>query len=111
MVQAMHNNRRALERFKLRVPATLEVLTEDEKLKPTIIKLFTSDICAGGAFFHTDKPLPEGTSVAIDLVLSIDQIKQLEGRQAYIEVKGRVVRTDGDGMAICFDKGYRIQSL
>ena len=101
--------KRRLERFDLKIPARLECLLGDEEGET--LDLLTSDICAGGAFFHTDEPLPEGTQVKIDLVLPLEKIKKLAADcdHAFIKVTGTVLRAEAKGMAICFDKGYEIR--
>jgi hypothetical protein len=104
-------NLRRLERFTLKLPASIEIVSESEEHDKEILNLLTTNICSGGAFFHTDRPLPEGTSVKIDLVLAIDELKKLEGKQAFIKVNGEVIRAESDGMAICFGSDYTIKSL
>jgi len=104
-------NLRRLERFTLNLPASIEIVVESEEHDQEVMNLLTTNICSGGAFFHTDRPLPEGTSVKIDLVLAIDELKKLDGKQAFIKVKGEVVRADSDGMAICFGSDYSIKSM
>ena len=106
----MENSRR-LERFTLKLPATIEFVSETEEHDKEVLSLLTTNICSGGAFFHTDRPLPEGTSVKIDLVLAINELKKLEGKQAFIKVNGEVIRADSDGMAICFGRDYTIKSM
>jgi len=101
--------KRRLERFDLKMPAKIESMTSDQEEK--ILNLLTSNICSGGAFFHTTQPLPEGSQVKIDLVLPLDNLKKLKDdcKQAYIEVTGRVLRSESEGMAILFDKDYLIR--
>ena len=103
--------KRRLERFELRIPAKVEVITSDQDRET--LDLFTSDICSGGAFFHTDQPLPEGTDVKIDLVLPLEEIKKLreDSSHAYIKITGTVLRSESAGMAVCFKKNYKIQPL
>jgi len=100
--------KRRLERFDLELPATIELLTPDQE--KSLINLLTSNICSGGAYFHTTQPLPEGTQVKIDLVLPLDKLRKLkkEHKKAYIKVTGRVLRSELEGMAICFDEDYQI---
>ena len=100
--------RRRLERFDLKIPATVEFMNLEHKEK--ILNLLTSNICSGGAYFDTTQPLPEGTQVKIDLVLPLDKLKKLkdEYKQAYIKVTGRVLRSESEAMAICFDEDYQI---
>jgi hypothetical protein len=103
-------NKRRLERFNLQLPASIEVVSDDGDHDTKVLNLLTRNACSGGVYFHTDQPLPEGTQVKIDLVLSIDTLKKIEGKQAFIKVNGAVIRTDSTGMAICFDENYSIKS-
>ena len=111
MVTIIKRERRRLGRFRLEIPATIEVLNSDlEKVKSD---LKTSNISSGGAFFHTMQPLAEGTPVKIDLILPLDKLKQLKNdhNQAYIKVTGKVLRSESKGMAISFDSNYVIRPL
>ncbi len=98
---------RKLERFTLELVASISVTGEGSAEKN--IKLNTSDISSGGAFFNTEKPLPVGTEIKIDMVLPLDKLKKIKGKQAKIEVSGAVVRIDQEGMAISFKKDYQIK--
>ncbi len=100
--------KRRLERFYLEIPAAIELLGSDPEDR--LLNLLTSNVCSGGAYFHTTRPLPEGTRVKIDLVLPIDRLKKLkdEYKQACIKVTGTVLRSESEGMAICFDEGYQV---
>ena len=100
--------RRSLERFDLHIPATIELLiTRQEK---ELIRLLTKNVCSGGAYFYTTKPLPESTPVKIDLVLPLDKLKTLKDKwkHALIKVTGKVLRSEPEGMAVCFDDDYQI---
>ncbi|UCB49204.1 MAG: PilZ domain-containing protein [Deltaproteobacteria bacterium] len=100
--------RRKLQRFSLEIPARVEVIS-GEKQKGTI-EVLTSDICAGGAYFKTPRPLPEGTQVKIDMVLPLEHLRKLseEYNRAYIKVSGTVLRTESSGMAVSFDEDYEL---
>lgn len=102
--------RRKLERFNFEVPAKLEIpLSSGEK---RILNLPTTNICAGGAFFHTAEALPEGTKVKIDLVLPLDRLKELiSHNRISVKVNGTVVRSGSAGMAISFEEDYQIMPL
>jgi hypothetical protein len=102
--------RRKLERFRLRVPARIEVVNQDRDVEetPPALNLTAENICSCGAFFHTSSPLPEGTEVKIDMVLDLDGVRGLEGKRSLICVPGRVLRSEPTGMAICFGKDYEI---
>ena len=99
--------KRKFERFDLKIPAKVEVLSSEGE---TILDLTTNDVSSGGAFFHTSRPLPEGTDVKIDLVLPMDKLKKIQDEydQVYIKITGTVLRVDPRGMAIYFDKNYHI---
>lgn len=97
---------RRLERFGLGLPSQVQVSEKQED--EAVMALETRDVCAGGAFFRTDQVLKEGTEVAIDLVLPLDELKKLDGRQTLIKVSGVVVRTEDEGMAIQFNKRFKL---
>jgi hypothetical protein len=104
-------NTRGLQRYSLQLPATIEIVAEADKRDKEIINLLTSNVCSGGAYFHTEKPLPEGTHVKIDLVLSIDELKKMKGKHALIKVTGQVIRAESEGMAISFKNNYKIRPV
>ena len=101
-------DKRTFERFELKVPARVGIEGWDQKREE--ISLVTSNICAGGAYFFKKAPIPEGTRVQMDFVLSIDKLKGLLDSQCRIKVKGEVVRSEETGIAIRFDKDYQIES-
>ena len=104
----MMKERRELERFDLRVPAKIGVIHPGRE-KQTV-ELLTSNICSNGAFFHTRRPLPEGTQVKVALILPFNKLQILKDQrpQAHVKVTGTVLRTVSTGMAICFNKDYEI---
>ena len=105
----MMKERRELERFDLRVPAKIGVIHPGRE-KETV-ELLSSNICSNGAFFHTRRPLPEGTQVKVDLILPFNKLQILKDqcRQAHVKVTGTVLRTASKGMAICFNPNYEIR--
>ena len=111
MVLLRMSENRSLERFDLELPAKVEIIPEDEEAEVQILNIFTKDICAGGAFFRAECQLPEGTKVNIDLVMPLENLKELTGKHAYIEVSGYVVRNGDEGFAIRFEPDYRIKSI
>ena len=101
------DEKRKMERFDLKVPTALSWTLKDNAQES--VELMTHNICAGGAYLETQKPLPQGTQVKMDLILQLDWLRKYgERRQSHIEVSGTVIRTDQQGMAICFDRKYRI---
>ncbi|MBW2608786.1 MAG: PilZ domain-containing protein [Deltaproteobacteria bacterium] len=103
------NDKRVFERFELKVPARVEV--EGGPGQGEEISLLTSNICAGGAFFHTKDPIPEGTKVQLEFVLSIDKLKEILDSECRIKVEGKVVRTEEAGIAVRFDDDYEIEPV
>ena len=100
--------RREFERFDLELPARVEVETPGQRTEPFSLK--TSNISAGGVFFPTAKPPSEDTKVQLNLILVVEKLKKLTGSQCHIKVKGTVVRSEEDGMAIRFQRDYDITS-
>jgi hypothetical protein len=102
---------RRLERFDLIVPATVEVVARGDDSEKKIHYVITKNISADGAFFDAMNPPSEGAQVKVDLVLNLGRSKGLTRRRAGIKVSGTVLRTEPSGMAIRFDKSYRIIPL
>ena len=100
-------DKRAYERFDLEVPASIGFARSDQE-EMDLVSLKTINICAGGAFFKTDDPLPPGTRVKLDLTLSIEKLKELLDSHCRIKVEGEVIRSEGSGIAIKFDEDYEI---
>jgi len=98
--------KRRMERFDLELPALLSMNNESGNQR--VVEFMISDICSGGAFFKTDAPLSVGTDVKMDLILPLDNLNQNEGKKSRVGVSGSVVRSEKHGMAVCFDKRYRI---
>ena len=97
--------RRSEERFSLEIPTHIKILKEQKK-KPT--EYITKDVCAGGAFFHTNMPIQVGTAVKVDLLIPIYKSKKTTSEKVMIKVDGKVIRTHSSGMAVRFDKKYEI---
>lgn len=104
----MEENRR-VERFDLRVPARIEMV--DSVPGKELCDLVTSNICSGGAFFHTSEPLPQGSQVKVEMILPLDKLKEVlkDTQKVFIKVTGRVVRAEPGGMAICFDEDWEME--
>lgn len=98
--------KRQMERFSLELPALLSIVDESEKQRAA--EFIISNICSGGAFFKTKKPLSVGTDVKMDLILPLEKFNKIGGKKSRVDVSGSVIRTDSRGMAVCFDKRYKI---
>jgi len=97
--------RRKYERFILGLSGKMEVVTLG---KQEVIDVVTTDISAGGAFFHSAEPIPEDGQVKLELIVASERLKELTGAQGLIRVEGTVVRSSPKGLAICFQKNHQI---
>ena len=100
------SDRRKMDRFDLNLPAKLFWTEKDEEQKS--IELMTSNVCAGGTYLKTNCPLPTGTQIKMNLALQLDRLREQSRQLSMVDVSGYVIRSDHHGMAICFDKNYRI---
>ncbi|MBU2487993.1 MAG: PilZ domain-containing protein [Proteobacteria bacterium] len=100
-------NRRSMERYNLKIPAKVRPCSAPARA----ISLSTSDVSAGGAYFLCTEPLEEKTRVYVSLFLLPKGGIQGESSGARVRVQGTVVRTDGQGMAIRFDRRFRMTPL
>jgi len=100
--------KRSLPRLELELPARVSKTGGEDS---GALEIRTRDVSAGGAFFQTGEPVPIGTELKIDLILPLDELKKIEGKNAHITLSGKVVRVSRKGMAVCFDKKYAIRPL
>ena len=89
-------NKRKMERYALSISAFLKFNSGQEK---EAIEHRTKDVSAGGAFFHTNRSTPIGTGVKVDLMLP---------NRVRVKVDGAVIRSTHSGMAVSFDRKYKI---
>jgi len=102
--------RRQYERYELRVPTMVESLARETGRK--ILSLKTANVCAGGAYFSTPDALTKGTTVRLEIVLTFNEGKMFaDAKNARVRVLGTVIRSQNDGMAICFSDDYVIDPL
>lgn len=96
--------RRQLERFVLQVPAIIRA--PKEKVRQGA----TRDISAFGAYLVTDRNFKEGTAVTMEIELPVERFAQMlqQMRGVKLFIKGVVVRSEADGMAVRFSRKYRI---
>ena len=103
--------RRKLERFEIDAPARVVVETgSNQKVE---YDLATRDVSSAGAFLFSPEPLPNGTSVKMEFLISLDALQKLTGDKgmAKVRVEGQVIRSDSSGIAIRFDSKYKITAL
>ena len=101
--------RRKMERFALEHSGW--ITTTEKSGKHRKFKVMTQNICAGGAFLLTEQLLRVGTAVKINLILPLHNLQKTEDRDTRINVSGSVVRTESQGIAVCFSKDYQITPI
>jgi PilZ domain len=103
--------KRKMERFLLEVPATLKIKGNSTGHREAEVSVRTKDVCAGGAFLITDCEIEERAAVEIDLLLTFGRACSDRQKHSHVKVTGRVLRSDGNGVAIEFDSNYKISSV
>lgn len=98
--------KRKIERFDLEVFSTIRIRRRGHR--SDTIELCSNNICSDGAYFETSMPLPLGTPVALSLKLNVNNKLKPTHDQVAIEVKGKVIRSENNGMAIQFDNDYKM---
>jgi hypothetical protein len=101
-------DRRRLQRFDLQASTQIEVQQEDGQRG--VLSFTTRDISSMGAFIETARPLPNGAPVRLELVLPLEMLMRVVGKdgRARIKVRGKVIRVEEGGMAIQFDRKFKI---
>lgn len=100
--------KRKLERFNLEIPATASISAAGAQQK---LDLKTRDVCSGGAYFRTEQRVPVGTEMQINLVLPLKKFKMLPDHceKVVVNLSGKVLRIEPDGIGVCFDETYDIR--
>jgi hypothetical protein len=101
--------KRKVERFDLQLEAFVSLsgnVSQNQRES-----LITRDISMCGAFLITDRPLPVGSKVCVDMVLTLEGQKKQNAQKAWIKASGKVLRSDNEGMAVGFDDQSRILPL
>jgi len=106
----MSPDKRKFKRFDLDLPTKIEVVSP-KNTDEQVLSVTTKNICEGGAWFITSQPLPPGTKVRVHLTLPLNGLDMVKEKKTYLNAKGRVLRSGPEGMAVSFDKGFKLQSL
>ena len=101
--------KRKVERFDLELEAFVSIPGDTDPAEKG--RLVTRDVSMSGVYLVTDKPLPIGSKVNVDMVLTLGGRKKQNSQQAWIKASGKVLRTDNQGMAVSFDDQSRILPL
>jgi hypothetical protein len=101
--------KRTVERFDLQLEAFVSLPGSASQNEAE--SLVTRDISMCGAFLLTDRPLPVGSKVCVDMILTLEGRTKQGAQKAWIKASGKVLRTDNEGMAVGFDNQSRILPL
>jgi hypothetical protein len=98
--------KRKVARFDLGLEARV---SSEQTSEQTLLSL---DVSSAGVFLLTEKPLPPGSKVAVDLLLK-QKFNQPDEKEntVTINASGTVIRINGRGMAIAFDERHEIAPL
>jgi hypothetical protein len=91
--------KRKYERFALGLPGKIIAV---ESGPGEVLNVVTRDVSAGGASVHTATPKAIGARVKLRLNVTSTKLKELTGAQGLLKVAGTVVRSNAQGIAICF---------
>jgi hypothetical protein len=101
--------KRKVERFDLELEAFVSLPGETDPAD--MGNMVTRDVSMSGVYLVTDAPLPVGSKVNVDMILTLGGRKKHDAQQAWIKASGEVLRTDSQGMAVSFDDQSRILPL
>lgn len=103
--------KRSMERFDLDIPVCLTLGEPDSVPDSSKMSYRIKNICSGGAYFFTDNPLRIGTKVEIDLQLDLKKYNIKKLAHSEVQVSGSIIRTDSNGMAVKFDKNFKMSPV
>ena len=97
--------RRVVTRYNLQVPAQVETMPSNGDVQ--LYEWKTRDVSSSGAFLVTEggQPLKKGTVIKVNLYLN-----SFSGSGSWVEMNGRVVRIESEGVGVCFDGQYQFVS-
>ncbi len=96
--------KRVVTRYNLQVPAHVETMLGSGDVQTYEWK--TRDVSSGGAFLLTEgQSVEQGTDVKVNLYLN-----SFSGSGSWVEMNGRVVRIESEGVGVCFDGQYQFVS-
>ncbi len=96
--------RRVVTRYNLQVPAHVEIVPSDGEVQSFEWK--TRDVSSSGAFLLTEgHALENGTDLKVNLFLN-----SFSGAGSWVTMNGQVVRSESEGVGVCFDGQYQFVS-
>ena len=98
------DDKRNFERVSMEVPVLIECLRPKRRKR---LILTCTNLSASGAYFNTPKTFPKGAEVKVEIFL----YDKDHASCPVINVTGRVVRSERQGMAISFNEDYDITTM
>ncbi len=100
-----------MERYDLNLPVQIWCGNNHDVIEQDMGFFTTRNICAGGAFFETERPLQAGTKLNARIQLSFGPVFGNKKLESIVNVSGMVLRVEEDGMAVQFNPQYEISSV
>jgi hypothetical protein len=105
----MSIEKRKIKRFTMALPSIVWPQTENSEMPP--LYLISRDVSSNGAFFLTPTSLDAGTRVGVILFLELGASTQQKASKAQVTLNGIITRVEKEGMAVCFEKKFKISPL
>ncbi len=117
----MSIERREQKRFSLNLQAKISYRHSTHQAP--VIDTVAANISSGGAFVQTDHKFPLAAKVKIEFylsvedlkrlrfILSLDSLKQLTGKNIWVNASGIVIRQEPEGVGIIFDTDYQFTPM
>ncbi len=104
------SERRGIKRFGLQIPTM--IMSTDPARQTEKLCLLSRDLSGYGGFFIGQKDLSLDSLVDLRIILDFNTSCGAESeRYSVIEVEGKVLRTEREGVAIRFDGKFKISPI
>ena len=99
---------------------SVRISTQGRGGKEALFESITANISSGGVFISTTDPLPVASKVYLEFLIDFEDLKKLrfplsleslrnyQGKPVWVNVSGVVIRHQEDGMAVIYDDDYQL---
>ncbi len=117
----MGTERREQERFSLNLQAKISYRHAADQMP--VFDTVAANISSGGAFLTTAHNFPVAAKVAIEFlvtiddlkklkfILSVDVLRQVSSGEVWVKTSGIIIRKEQEGVGIIFDTDYQLTPL
>ncbi|MCP5007672.1 MAG: hypothetical protein GY941_27620 [Planctomycetes bacterium] len=102
-------SKRIRERFNVVTKCLVNTNGDNSNYGTSICQ--TVNISASGVFLEAEDLLPIGTQIGLNMVPLSSEQEGYNGEDYMTKITGAVLRTDNNGLAVCFDNEYDVKSL